>query len=603
LKKHAGSKKQNKIYAATIGLTLTSSFIVPNFALASANTFTSVGESWINVEESSKVYFEDFGSNHDDREIFEVAAGVTCTLNSITKTGPFLSTDNANAGACGGTDPVDSSTRTGAIEIGFDVNFFGTTYSDLYINTNGGVFFDEPVNDYDESLTSFAVSYQTSLISPLSMDLYYDKDESNLWVARTTIAGKNAFVIAWEEFDACCNSDTPDSEAASFQFVFIDNGSGNFVAYFNFDKFVNINEGYTPTFDVDMRNNVTVGSNIVTVPVTHPLVTGQCIEVNASNYGPGTLTDSSWDDNANYVKLHSDTQVSVWQDAACSVPNNISVQQGSPIEYVALDLNSYDAEAVGVGWASFNSSTGAADVTEIFGNVSRDSLFNGGSAPLISYKLNTSIPGRIVIAMTGGETVTEDVTDPEVTVPKVESDKLPQFDQEGIVFGSSEGQLVLTGQRLYCTKEIMVNNAVVNFVHTPSALGDGKAALNISLPKLEPGYHELSMDSCGGHVAYARFLFIPKTPAILEGRVRSGFEQANLLIEVQRWSRIHRGDYNSVECVVNTSLRSQANALALANNMCNKAFAQLASPKGRTITLRSTSPGSGVWYRVILTTK
>jgi len=533
-----------------------------------------------------------------------VPAGVTCIRNSITRTGPFLTADDLDSSDCGGTDPIDSGSRTGAIDIGFTVNFFGTSYSNLYLNTNGGVLFDNPSNRYDVSLTNYAVTQQTSLISPMTVDLYYDVDESNMWIARTVISGKKAFVVSWEEFDECCTSSSPDDEAASFQFVFIDNGSGNFIAYFNYDKFVSIDEGYRLTFDVDLRNGVTIGSNVVSVPFTHPLEPGQCVEVSGSSFGPGIVDDSAWLDNANYVKLHSERKLSVWQDSACTVRNDIAALQTSDFEYAALrPVFSPSPNAAAVGWVSYNSSNGATDVTELFGNVDISTLFDNGSAEIVSYSLNTSVRGRAVIGMSGGQTVTENVADPQETPlnPQVRSDRLPFFDQQGKVLGASEGSVVLTGYRLYCTSEIKINGSPASFSHTAMPAGDGRAKLEISLPTLEPGYHQLSMDTCGGLVTYDRFLFVPKSPAILEGSISNSLERASLIGVLRKWARENRTDYNSVECTVNARSLSQENAKSLARDLCAKTFALLADPKSYVLTVRENSSHVKIWYRVTLT--
>jgi hypothetical protein len=61
--------------------------------------------------------------------------------------------DNAgfNSNAMFATD--DGS--TGLVNIGFTINFFGMNFSQLYVNNNGNVTFDSPLNEYTPfSLTS-----------------------------------------------------------------------------------------------------------------------------------------------------------------------------------------------------------------------------------------------------------------------------------------------------------------------------------------------------------------------------------------------------------------------------------------------------------------
>jgi len=194
----------------------------------------------------------------------------------------------------------------------------------------------------------------------------------------------------------------------------------------------------------------------------------------------------------------------------------------------------------------------------------------------------------------------EDVQEEAPAVAEVKSDRLPRFDQVGTVLGGSQGDLVLTGQRLYCTSEVNVNGAKAAFTHEASALGNGTEKLTIKLPKLDPGFHQISMDSCGGFVTYDRFLYVPKAPAVMQGRVGNSLERANLMIRLQQWARENRSDYNSVECIVNTRSLSQENAKSLAKDMCSKTFGRLASPKSYVITIRENSSHVQIWYKVIL---
>ena len=191
----------------------------------------------------------------------------------------------------------------------------------------------------------------------------------------------------------------------------------------------------------------------------------------------------------------------------------------------------------------------------------------------------------------------EDAT-PSNTTPV--SPKLPRFDQTGRVLGISGGVVELTGNRLHCTTEIKVNGTPASFSHTVLPAADGRSKFSISLPKLEPGYHTLEMDTCEGQATYERFLYVSKPPVMKEGRIHNASERALLLKEIERWVREHRADFDSVECIVNTKILSQENARALAKDMCNKTMALLASPKSHTITVREKSTHVAIWYRVIL---
>jgi len=77
-------KATSTISLVAIGTILSTSITSPTWA--SPNSFTVQGVSWVSVDESSKIYFEDFGQDHDDYSVFEVPAGITCLYNGVTKT-------------------------------------------------------------------------------------------------------------------------------------------------------------------------------------------------------------------------------------------------------------------------------------------------------------------------------------------------------------------------------------------------------------------------------------------------------------------------------------------------------------------------------------
>src|SRR2546426_12339575 len=44
--------------------------------------------------------------------------------------------------------PANDDASTGAVPIGFTVNFFGQSFSTLFVNNNGNVTFDEPLAEF-----------------------------------------------------------------------------------------------------------------------------------------------------------------------------------------------------------------------------------------------------------------------------------------------------------------------------------------------------------------------------------------------------------------------------------------------------------------------
>lgn len=601
-----------KLGSLVLALVLGLTFAAPVSANSTPNSYTAVGSSWIDVPEAQKVYFEDFGEGtQDDTNIYFVPAGVTCTINGVTANGPFLAGDDntePSESDCtqGGVayDPVDTSgsNRVGAHPIGFPVNFFGTTYTDLYFNENGGIFFDNPTTRYDQSLTYTAVRYETSLIAPLFVDLYYDDDEGSFWTAQTTVDGRSAFIISWQEMDECCDSATPDSSSASFQFVFIDFGSGNFNAYFNYDNFEGVNQGYDATFDVDMANAVTVGSNIVTVPVTHPLSAGVCQQVNDNNYGSGTLTDSLWDNNANYVKLESSTTISVWTDSSCTNPNNISVLQDvatDGIEYVQLEIVGGD-DAVGVGWATFDASTQATDVTELRGNIDINTLFDSQSAELISYSLNTSVPGRIVIGQRGGSTIISGASlsggDTEPSAPR--SPRYARFDSYSTGLSSSgSNELTIEGVRLWCINSMSIDGVSLTFVTGFST--PWYEYLKADLTGITGGKKTIVASTCMGPITYENWLTIelPVKPKSMWLKANSMQLTESTKQKLSEFSGSLGEGYTKVRCIVNSANGDDLNE-AFAIQICSFVRSNDLSGAETVLEPRSTFTGRGYWVSI-----
>jgi nidogen-like/HYR domain-containing protein/carboxypeptidase family protein len=126
---------------------------------------------------------------------------------------------------------------TGAVAIGFPVNFFGTTYTHLFINNNGNVTFDSAMSTF----TPFGLSgpIGTRIIAPFFADVDTRGAGSDVvrysWGA-TTLFGRPAFCVNWlnvgyysAHFD----------KLNSFQLILVDRsdvGAGDFDIYFNYDQ-------------------------------------------------------------------------------------------------------------------------------------------------------------------------------------------------------------------------------------------------------------------------------------------------------------------------------------------------------------------------------
>ena len=382
------------------------------------DSFTPTGTSWVSVPMADRHYMNEFGqsngSGYDDYSVGLVPTGATCTSNSVTATAGDLVPSNGNGPS---VDCVDSNSQSinqvDAIPLGFNVNFFGTTYSSGWLNTNGGLTFDAPTSAYNRTLFNIAANQHTTGIFPLAMDLFHVVGQSNLWYAHTTIAGKSAFVASWETYSPCCTNSTSDG-TASFQLVIIDQGSGNFDAWFNYDNFTITGQGYHAWKSyVDLHAGVTANSNVVTVRNLTNFPTG-CTSLGTNYYSFANTTMPDWLNNDVYAQIQSepDRTLALFSDSNCTTPINVTPQVAG--DYLELQANTTDSiRSAAVGWDNYNTTTGVSSSTEFFSNQSVLNLVNAdpsrsvvaGSSPLDHFSLNTTVPGRLVIGQRGGVTV------------------------------------------------------------------------------------------------------------------------------------------------------------------------------------------------------
>lgn len=84
---------------------------------------------------------------------------------------------------------------TGQVPIGFTINLFGTSYSNLYVNNNGNVTFDNPLSTF----TPFGLNgTATKIIAPFFGDVDTRGAGSGLVTyGNDTVNGRNAFGVEW----------------------------------------------------------------------------------------------------------------------------------------------------------------------------------------------------------------------------------------------------------------------------------------------------------------------------------------------------------------------------------------------------------------------
>ncbi|ATC64700.1 VPLPA-CTERM sorting domain-containing protein [Nibricoccus aquaticus] len=120
---------------------------------------------------------------------------------------------------------------TGLVNIGFSANFFGTTYSQTYVNNNGNITFDSPLSTF----TPFGIPNSGRvIIAPFFADVDTRGSDSSLVTYGTGILGGHA-AFAVNYVNVGVFNVLPIYN--SFQLVLVDRsdtGAGNFDFEFNY---------------------------------------------------------------------------------------------------------------------------------------------------------------------------------------------------------------------------------------------------------------------------------------------------------------------------------------------------------------------------------
>jgi len=130
--------------------------------------------------------------------------------------------------------PNDDSS-TGLVGIGFTANFFGTNYSQLYVNNNGNVTFDSSLGTY----TPFdLLSTSQVIIAPFFADVDTSRAGNPVTYGTGTYNGQNAFGVNWLDVDYFSSS-TTHTNRDFFQLLLVDRSdvsTGDFDIIFNYDQ-------------------------------------------------------------------------------------------------------------------------------------------------------------------------------------------------------------------------------------------------------------------------------------------------------------------------------------------------------------------------------
>jgi hypothetical protein len=145
--------------------------------------------------------------------------------------GPIL----PNAGFATTTLARNDDGSTGLVNIGFTPNLFGSSYSQLYVNNNGNVTFNNPLGTYTPfGLTGGGVP---PIIAPFFADIDTRSAGDAVTYGTDTVGGRAAFGVNWLNADYFSSS-TNHTNRNSIQLVMIDRSditAGDFDFWFNYN--------------------------------------------------------------------------------------------------------------------------------------------------------------------------------------------------------------------------------------------------------------------------------------------------------------------------------------------------------------------------------
>lgn len=160
-----------------------------------------------------------------------LAIGLSVGAVTMAHAGAVLS----NTGFTINTLPPNDDGSTGLVNIGFTVDFFGVDYSQLYVNNNGNVTFNNPLGTY----TPFGlVGVNVPIIAPFFADVDTRFAGQPVTYGTDTVNGHAAFGVNWLDVDYYF-SNASHTNSNSFQLVLVDRsdiGTGDFDIQFNYDQ-------------------------------------------------------------------------------------------------------------------------------------------------------------------------------------------------------------------------------------------------------------------------------------------------------------------------------------------------------------------------------
>jgi subtilisin family serine protease len=196
---------------------------------------------------------------------------------------------------------LDDNIDTPAVSLGFDVNWFGTSYNQILINNNGGISF----NDGEGPFTAYQGINLSETGRPLVLPLFTDLDTRNTLTSQVTygpisgFGGTNGYCINWVNVGRYLNQYDGTGPYYSAQLLILKRGTtGDVDIVFNYDKIDPLTDRYgleigyadpnssgndrrfafsgvTPNRYVDGGSSALISSQVIPAGSTIPAVNGR----------------------------------------------------------------------------------------------------------------------------------------------------------------------------------------------------------------------------------------------------------------------------------------------------------------------------------------
>ena len=132
------------------------------------------------------------GAFRNRKHTIPVLAYILLTASGATSFASPINNDLAfQASTLGRNDDISS----GAVPLGFSVNYFGTTYTNAYVNNNGNITFGGPFDSFYPRQLTGTSSVTTPIIAPYWADVDTSRAGGLVTYGTGTVNGNAAFGV------------------------------------------------------------------------------------------------------------------------------------------------------------------------------------------------------------------------------------------------------------------------------------------------------------------------------------------------------------------------------------------------------------------------